>query len=313
MITSTSMSCALILLLAHGAQALRVAPLRVVSATARASTLVMELSMSEQIAKLEASLADLESSGVGEAVLAPIKGQIQELKIQDLEAQINALKDEDAEEAAPPAAPAAAAAPPVESFDPFPDPAAIGVDGLRSIVIFYAYDGIPKAEVLLETFEDEAAEIAQCGCALVAVRRVAGGDPGDERKAGEYVERFPSLNFVTGLDKLAPQLGAASPTLNEGGMGIEWARSLYNEPLVALLDPDGGMRTLLSHRGLSAANVLGKVMRDLHVAVPRADARVGYAEAEANRQSLHNANVAWADVLKEVRAHACNWRLQPRV
>ena len=76
-------------------------------------------------------------------------------------------------------------------------------------------------------------------------------------------------------------------------------RSLYYEPLVVLLDPDGGMRTVLSHAGLSAPSVLGNVMRQLHLAVPRAGASVTLAEAEANRQALYNENARWAEVLKE--------------
>ena len=37
------------------------------------------------------------------------------------------------------------------------------------------------------------------------------------------------------------------------GLSAEWQRALYYDPLVALVDPDGGMRTVLSHKGLSAA------------------------------------------------------------
>ena len=65
---------------------------------------------------------------------------------------------------------AAAAAAAEEALSVLPSPAALGVDGVRSVVIFYANDGIPKAEALLETFEDESEEYAACECALVAVR-----------------------------------------------------------------------------------------------------------------------------------------------
>ena len=292
--------------LAHGTSAIRFAPLRITNVAPRTAAVSMDLSMGEQIAKLEASLADLEASGVGEAVLEPIKRQIQDLKIQDLESQIYSLRQSAPAAPAPESEPVAAAPPapapvaaPVEALEPFPGSDALGISGQRCAVIFYAYDGIPRVNALLETFEDEAAECAACNCALVAVRRVVSGDPGDERKAREYEERFPSINFVDGLDELAPQLAAASPALAAGGLDSEWTRTLYYEPLVTLVDPDGGMRKVLSHKGLTAPNVLGLTMRELHLAVPRADAKVSNAEAEANRQALHNYNVAWADVLKE--------------
>ena len=48
---------------------------------------------------------------------------------------------------------------------------------------------IAQVEQLLEAFEDEAAEFASCGCALVAVRRVE-GTGSDSRKAAAYAERF---------------------------------------------------------------------------------------------------------------------------
>ena len=54
---------------------------------------------------------------------------------------------------------------------------------------------------------------------------------------------------------------------------------------MVLLEPNGGMRTVLSHKGLSAPNALGNIMRDLHVAVPpRADATLSNAEVEAEPQ-----------------------------
>ena len=40
--------------------------------------------------------------------------------------------------------------PPPPAFEPFPGAAAIGVDGQRCAVVFYARDGIPKTEALLE-------------------------------------------------------------------------------------------------------------------------------------------------------------------
>jgi hypothetical protein len=49
-------------------------------------------------------------------------------------------------------------------------------------------------------------------------------------------------------------------------------------------------RYTLSHSGLSAANVLGKITRELHLAVPREDAKLSKAEKEANRQALWNEN-----------------------
>ena len=54
------------------------------------------------------------------------------------------------------------------------------------------------------------------------------GDPGDERKAREYAERFPSFNFVSGLEALDEQRIAL-------GLGADWERSLYNEPMALLL------------------------------------------------------------------------------
>ena len=149
-------------------------------------------------------------------------------------------------------------------------------------------------------------ECAACGCALVAVRRVVAGDPGDERKAREYAERFPSFNFVDGLEVLDEQVASAyrvawrscamprashmrrtslcpddPRTLARAhasmrstctcacliaqraalGLGADWDRDLYNEPMVLLLDPDGKMRYVLSHRGLTARGVLGQVRR----------------------------------------------------
>ena len=187
--------------------------------------------------------------------------------------------------------------PPPEIFEPFPSPALLGVDGQRSCVIFYAYDGIPIVETLLEVFEDEAEEYASCGCALVAVRRVNPGDSADVRKAKQYEKRFPSINFVSGLDSFAPELAAKSSTLGLQGLAGDWVRTLYYHPLVTLLEPNGGMRTVLSHKGLSAPNVLGQIMRNLHMAVPATT--VSSSEKEANRQALYGENVEWSEKLKE--------------
>lgn len=199
----------------------------------------------------------------------------------------NAVADTKAAPESPPPSP------PGPAFDPFPTPASIGVDGLRCCILFHAYDGVPKAETLLETFEDEAAEFAGCGCALVCVRSFSpSATPnGKLRKAEEYAERFPSFNFVDDLKELPEQRAAL-------GLGDDWVRSLYNEPVVALLDPDGGMRLVISHTGLSARNVLGNTLRQLHVAVPPVG-ELSTVEAEANRQALYNENVQWAKILEE--------------
>lgn len=150
----------------------------------------------------------------------------------------------------------------VEYLELFPSPEAIGVDGQRCAVIFYAYDGIPKAETFLETFEAEAADYARSGCSLVAVRRVVAGDSADERKAAEAAERFPSFNFVDGLEDLAELRDAL-------GMGPDWLRSLYYTPQVYLLDPDGRIRAASADEGMRAPQVWGKITRALRQAVPR--------------------------------------------
>ncbi len=166
------------------------------------------------------------------------------------------------------------------SMAAFPSAAALGIEGQRCVIIFYAYDGIPIAERLLEAFEDEAKEFNACGCAMVAMRR-GEMDAGDARKAREYAAQFPSINFVGGLER--DEYAAVRSAL---GVGSNWFsesfRSLYNNPVATLLDPDGDMRTVLSHKGLSAANVLGNVMRELHAAVPPADgAAISLAEVTA--------------------------------
>ena len=55
---------------------------------------------------------------------------------------------------------------------------------------------------------------------------------------------------------------------------------------MVLLDPDGGMRTVLSHKGISAASMLGNVMRNLHLAVPELRRDTSAAEQEAVRQAM---------------------------
>lgn len=109
-------------------------------------------SLTEKIRQLESSVADLEARGVSAEALTPLRKEIDALKITDLESQLSALKAS--------AAPPAARSLPVEDekFDLFPSPASLGVAGQRCVIIFYANDGIPRAEALLETFEDEAAE-----------------------------------------------------------------------------------------------------------------------------------------------------------
>ena len=218
-------------------------------------------------------------------------------RIAKLEAQLAALKAAASapEAAAPPPPPPP---PPAPAYPKLPERDAIGVDGQRCALVLYAGDGIPKAQALLEAFEDEAAEFAACGCALVAIRKVVDGDSADTRKANEYAARFPSFNLVAGLEERA-QLRGALP-----GLGGEWlladSRALYADPVVVLLDPDGGMRTVVSHARLSASNVLGNTLRALHEAVPPRDpSAMSAAEAESVRQSLHEQNVQWAKVLEE--------------
>jgi hypothetical protein len=63
-------------------------------------------------------------------------------------------------------------------------------------------------------------------------------------------DRFPSFNFVSGLEDLASQRAAL-------GIGEDWIRSLYYDPIVSLLDPNGGMRLVLSHRSLRAPQAMG--------------------------------------------------------
>lgn len=232
-------------------------------------------SPAERLAELEQGIAQLRKDMTADTADAPASPPSTEVPIE-LEAA------------------SSRAAPAATDFERLPSPATLGVEGQRCVLIFYAYDGIPKAETLLETFEDEASECASCGCALVAVRKVVDGDSADMRKAAEYEERFPSFNFITGLE---------TPALDEirrkVGLDTDWVRTLYYDPQIVLVDPDGGMRSIISHKGLSAANVLGNIMRNLHLAVPSEEAKISNAEAEANRQALYNENAEWAKVLEE--------------
>ena len=89
--------------------------------------------------------------------------------------------------------------------------------------------------------------------------------------------------------------------LTPGALGLDttWAQRLYYDPMVVLLEPDGGMRTILTHKGISTASMLGNIMRNLHLAVPELARDTSAAEDEATRQAMYNDHVAWAEVLKE--------------
>ena len=266
----------------------------------------------EKIEKLGSSLQQLEAAGVQEEVLQPLRQELADLKtglqedaVASLKQELADLKADMASEAPealsppPPLSPPPAPPPPPQpAFDPLPSVEAFGVDGQRCAVLFYAYDGPVLVEGLLETFEDEAAEFASCGCALVAVRRVS--DAGDRRKAGEYEARFPSFNFVDGLDG-----DTLVETRRALGVEADWfsaERSLYYAPRVVLLEPDGGVRMQFSAKGLSATQLLGQALRELHMAVPidAADpSRMSAAEAEANKFAAYDETVAWERVLEE--------------
>ena len=71
---------------------------------------------------------------------------------------------------------------------------------------------------------------------------------------------------------------------------LQAERQLYYNPSVVLLDPDGGMRLVENLSGLSPSQVLGQVLRQLHVAVPSESETISFAEAEANMQALYNPN-----------------------
>ena len=266
------------------------------SAAARLAAL--EQQMQElKIAALEKQMAELQADGA-----APTAEQLEALGdgIGALRTEVGGeVAVEEPEAPPPPAAPAVV-------YTKFPEPDKIGIADQRCIVIFYAYDGIPIAETLLENFEDEAKEIAACGCALVAVRQVR--DDGDRRRVEEeYAERFPSINFVAGLDD---ELTSMRTQLGVDADWKEAVRKLYYEPFVVLVDPDGGMRGRLSHRGLRAPDIVGNVMRELHIAVPRPDANISFAERMATRVSLHNDNIEWAKILEaqpELRQPTRTW------
>ena len=266
------------------------------SAAARLAAL--EQQMQElKIAALEKQMAELKAEGA-----APTAEQLEALGdgIGALRTEVGGeVAVEEPEAPPPPAAPAVV-------YTKFPEPDKIGIADQRCIVVFYAYDGIPIAETLLENFEDEAKEIAACGCALVAVRQVR--DDGDRRRVEEeYAERFPSINFVAGLDD---ELTSMRTQLGVDADWKEAVRKLYYEPFVVLVDPDGGMRGRLSHRGLRAPDIVGNVMRELHIAVPRPDANISFAERMATRVSLHNDNIEWAKILEaqpELRQPTRTW------
>ena len=70
-------------------------------------------------------------------------------------------------------------------------------------------------------------------CALVAVRQVR--DDGDRRRVDEeYAERFPSINFVAGLDD---ELTSMRTQLGVDADWKEAVRKLYYEPFVVLVRP----------------------------------------------------------------------------
>ena len=263
-----------------------------------------------QISKLEATLEELDAAGIDPEVIGPLRDELTQLKLAqklaELKAGIQGLKSEPAvaspaassaatdTPAAMPMSPASRAAaarpppapapppPPPPVFPLFPWTSALGVGGQRCAVLFYAYDGPKIAEAMLDTFEDEAAEFAACGCALVGVRKVERGDAADERKAADYEARFPSFNFVRGLDGM-------DELRRDMGWDMNWLqaeRDLYYSPTVALLEPDGGLRVVVALSGLSPSQVLGQVLRELHVAVPSESDVISFAESEANMQVL---------------------------
>ena len=66
------------------------------------------MSSSERIAELQAEVDQLEADGVGAEALAPLKAEIQALRVADVEAQISALKAQVNKAVEPEPAPAAA-------------------------------------------------------------------------------------------------------------------------------------------------------------------------------------------------------------
>ena len=188
--------------------------------------LVQDSDADARLKQLQEAVEALKENGAPADRIAPLEKELlalqKEARIAALEQELLALKEETMTPSPPPGPPpaaesddllasfissastAAAATPvaerpappaaPSPTFDPFPSPETIGVAGLRCAVLLYAYDGVPKAEALLETFEDEAAEFAACDCALVAVRSFlpSATPTGIARMAEEYAERFVS-------------------------------------------------------------------------------------------------------------------------
>ena len=248
-----------------------------------------------------------------EAKILKLEAELKRLKAEAVEAELKALKAEAGMPAAttPAATPirevvreamaaaeerAAAAPPPPPPSPPpseaplLPSPEELGVDGQLCALVFYAEDGNnPKLEELLDAFEDEAAELAACGCALVGVRKAEETEKACGKEA-EYKERFPSFNFVGGLEKLVEQRVAL-------GLPREWGvleeRELYYDPVVVLLTAEGRMQYTVSHAGLRAPYMVGNLMRELHGLVPTG-AQLSRAEEEAVRVAAYDENAAWA-------------------
>ena len=175
----------------------------------------------------------------------------------------------------------------------FPTPEAIGVDGLRCAVVFYAEDGISKVESLLELFEDSAEDYASRGCSLVAVRSVT-----EQRRevATEYEERYPSFNFVEGLEELA--------LCSE--LGLELDKLMYM-PCTYLLDRDGVIQAVGT--GGRPPSQWSTITEALHAvtadpnAIEAADPTEwlnSLKEDEAQRQRAHKEHSDWEEVLKKV-------------
>ena len=249
-----------------------------------------------------------------EAKILKLEAELKRLKAEAVEAELKALKAEAGMSAAttPAATPirevvreamaaaeerAAAAPPPPPPSPPpseaplLPSPEELGVDGQLCALVFYAEDGNnPKLEELLDAFEDEAAELAACGCALVGVRKAEETEKACGKEA-EYKERFPSFNFVGGLEKLVEQRVAL-------GLPREWGvleeRELYYDPVVVLLTAEGRMQYTVSHAGLRAPYMVGNLMRELHGLVPTGAQQLSRAEEEAVRVAAYDENAAWA-------------------
>jgi hypothetical protein len=88
--------------------ALYVQPAALRPRVSRGAQLRMDAGNADRLARLEASIRDLEAlGGVGQEVLGPLKAELQKLKIENLEAQIKALAKEtaSAKETTPPKSP----------------------------------------------------------------------------------------------------------------------------------------------------------------------------------------------------------------